>query len=371
MKKQTQILVNRIENLFSLSREPVMGIYEEDIVFCNGAVSTAFERNFVNEKASGVLPEHLLREEAEAFVSSCTILGKQATANCARMGELLVVMLKLESETKPEAVVPPALILALNEAANRLKMSADMVQRYIGAEEDRKLQDYMSALYHGYYSLYRLIHNLESINMLSLGNFSLQQEYWNLVKLCSDLVGTVSGLTAEMGVALRFECEESVLWARVDYKRIEQSILNILTNSFLHTAAGGTITIKLAKMNEAAMISINDTGSGIPPDVIAHIFDRYDRSVSLSALTEGSGFGLNIARGIITLHGGTLMIESQEGRSTSVRIRLPIDVPAEAMDDTSTFKTPLPEPEPDIHVIFRELAVVLSREQYVAKYLDD
>jgi two-component system sensor histidine kinase BaeS len=110
---------------------------------------------------------------------------------------------------------------------------------------------------------------------------------------------------------------------------------NLIANALRHTPAGGRVEVaarQLASGSRGAPndvgpgveITVRDTGSGIPADLLAHVFDRFARGAG----STGSGLGLSIARGLVELHGGTIEAESPAGGGTEIRIRLPLAPPA-------------------------------------------
>ena len=118
-----------------------------------------------------------------------------------------------------------------------------------------------------------------------------------------------------------------------DRDRLERVFVNLLDNAVKHTPAGGQITIGLAATSESlstnghpphrfATATISDTGCGIAPEHVPHLFDRFYR-VDPARTTNGSGLGLAICRGIVTAHRGEISLQSQPDCGTTVAVRLP------------------------------------------------
>jgi signal transduction histidine kinase len=119
-----------------------------------------------------------------------------------------------------------------------------------------------------------------------------------------------------------------------DADRLKQLLINLVHNGFKHTPPGGCVTISLYKEPERARISVADTGSGISPEDLPHIFDRFYRAKGQKR--KGSGLGLAIAKWIAEAHGGTLVAESQLGNGSTFILRLPLipeDKPETTMAD--------------------------------------
>ena len=101
---------------------------------------------------------------------------------------------------------------------------------------------------------------------------------------------------------------------------LERVLLNIVQNSIDHTTSGGSITTKVEKDGSQVAIYVTDTGSGIAPDKLPHIFKRFYKGDA----TNGTGLGLSIVKGIVDQHGGNVSVESTLGKGTRVIIKLPI-----------------------------------------------
>ncbi len=106
-----------------------------------------------------------------------------------------------------------------------------------------------------------------------------------------------------------------------------QVLSNLLSNALHYTPSGGKVTISVAPPNNGWVdIAVTDTGTGIDPEHIPHIFDRFYRADrARSQQPQGFGLGLAIVKSILTLHGGTVAIQSKTGAGTTVRLRFPSD----------------------------------------------
>jgi signal transduction histidine kinase len=114
-------------------------------------------------------------------------------------------------------------------------------------------------------------------------------------------------------------CREALI-CRVDVNMIKQAILNLLINAQQAMSSGGELLIRTERQNKDAVIQIGDTGSGIAPDRLAHIFDGY-----YSSRPRGSGLGLPTTRKIIQTHKGSISVNSEQGKGTLFTIKLPVE----------------------------------------------
>jgi signal transduction histidine kinase len=152
----------------------------------------------------------------------------------------------------------------------------------------------------------------------------------NIAEILTELSQDIEALAQEKGLQLRFGPMEGVT-VRGDRVRLRQLFLNILDNALRYTPAGGTISGSVDRRDDQAVVSIGDTGIGIPQEHLPFVFDRFYRVDRVRTGGEGgTGLGLSIATSIAKMHGGTIEVDSQVGAGTTFRILLPLAGPPTA-----------------------------------------
>jgi two-component system heavy metal sensor histidine kinase CusS len=132
----------------------------------------------------------------------------------------------------------------------------------------------------------------------------------------------------ESDIALRAETPEG-LRAPLDRSLFQRAVGNLIENSMKHTPAGGTILLKTSNDDGNIRVEVSDTGKGIPSDQISRVFDRFYRvDASRSPSSGGAGLGLSIVKSIMDLHEGTVEIQSEPTKGTTVTLLFPSDYPA-------------------------------------------
>jgi two-component system OmpR family sensor kinase len=132
------------------------------------------------------------------------------------------------------------------------------------------------------------------------------------------------GIAATRHVQLSHECA-GTLPILGDAGQIKQVLLNLLDNALRYTPEGGQVTVRGAREGGAAIIQVQDTGSGIAPKDLPHIFERFYRGdTSRSRTTGNSGLGMAIVKSIVEGHGGSIDVQSQVGEGTLFTVRLPL-----------------------------------------------
>jgi two-component system sensor histidine kinase BaeS len=173
--------------------------------------------------------------------------------------------------------------------------------------------------------LRRLVSDMQNMTSLESGRLHLDLAPLDLNALVNETLEVVGFECAQVGIAVHNSMSSQMPLILADGDRITQVLLNLLDNARRHTPQGGTITIGARPENQHLTVWVSDTGIGIDPADLPHIFERFyraDRSRTTS--TGGSGLGLAIVKAIIISHNGTIRAESQPGRGTSIVFTLPL-----------------------------------------------
>jgi CheY-like chemotaxis protein len=144
-----------------------------------------------------------------------------------------------------------------------------------------------------------------------------------------------------------------------DQVRLQQVVWNLLTNAIKFTPKGGKIQVVLERVNSHIDLTVSDTGVGIAPEFLPHVFERFAQQNSSASRTHGGlGLGLAIAKQLVELHGGTLRAKSAgEGRGASFVINLPLAI-AHAVEHDVDRSHPTHASAPDVHVLLPDLTGV-------------
>jgi PAS domain S-box-containing protein len=169
----------------------------------------------------------------------------------------------------------------------------------------------------------QLIRDLLDVSAIEAGRLSVERRPSALGPIVATAVGMVSGEVEQRSIALTVELPPDLRTVNVDASRIVQVITNLLGNAIKFTDAGGTVTVRAANGPTTVVVSIEDSGVGMEPEVLNRIFDRFFQVRPTPR--RGSGLGLAIARGIIEAHGGRIWVESEAGRGSVFSFSLPTD----------------------------------------------
>jgi len=178
--------------------------------------------------------------------------------------------------------------------------------------------------------LNRIVGDLTTLALADARQLHIERKTLELNDVIRDLLRQTQPLAEERGVRLRPELNGGVR-VQADAGRFRQLLLILLDNALTHTPAGGEVSIGVIRHNGQARVTVTDTGAGIPPADLPHIFERFYRADKARTREDGgSGLGLAIAKWIVDAHKGEIQVDSTEGKGTRVAVSLP------AMDDRTT-----------------------------------
>lgn len=215
------------------------------------------------------------------------------------------------SDASHEMRTPIAVIRANAELA--MGHPEELVQ-----ERSRELESILNETRH----LGQMVERLLTLARADEGSVNLRLEPIDVGALVTTVAGDMEAIASNSEITL--QCESAPVRLNADPDRIREMLVILIDNAIRHTGRGGTITVRSAAAGNSAVLSVSDTGEGIPPEHLGRIFDRFYRVDRARARERGSaGLGLSIAKWIAEAHGGRIAVESTPGGGTTFTIRLP------------------------------------------------
>ncbi|MCD4683038.1 MAG: response regulator, partial [Bacteroidales bacterium] len=210
--------------------------------------------------------------------------------------------------------------------------------------------------------LQNLINQLLSLSKLESGKMKMQAIEMNIVSLVKEYVQSFESLAKQKKIEYLFNSSEENISLFIDKDKIEKILYNLLSNAFKFTGEGGRIEVTITPLppsrgdiqpsifsplkggQRGVNISISDTGRGIPPEKLDHIFDRfYQVDDSYTKDQEGTGIGLALTKELVEIHHGEIIVESESGKGTTFTVFLQVGKdhlkPEEIGDSTESVKT--------------------------------
>ncbi len=198
---------------------------------------------------------------------------------------------------------------------------------------ERSAEEYKRVLTSNLEEIMRLSRLVEDLLMLARGDtgrIELRCEPVDLNDICRRMVEYIYPLADQRDQTLIYEpppgAETAPVVVSADTLRIKQLLLNLLDNAIKYTERRGRVTLGLKTEEKVAVITVADTGRGIPPEDLPHIFERFFRRSAKTAdrTAAGFGLGLSIVKWIVDSHGGRIEAKSEVGKGTEFIVRLPL-----------------------------------------------
>jgi len=203
---------------------------------------------------------------------------------------------------------------------------AELLNSEIGDKLSPEHQEHLHRLSYNASNLGTLIDNLLNVSKIEKGSYKIDPSPTDLVALIRNTITDMAEQANSKGQKLTFiEPTEKIPLAMCDRSRINQVLINLLTNAITYTPVGETITVNLSKTDSFLTVAIKDTGIGIPKEALPKLFTKFFRVSSvLEQGSKGTGLGLFISKSIISMHGGQINVESEVGKGSKFFFTLPI-----------------------------------------------
>lgn len=364
----------RYQTLVDLSPDAIIVSKNQKILYCNpSAVKMAGLRN--TEELIGTSISKLIGDknisiaherERKIFEGGSAITGEyeitkpkgeiiyiESTGSLIPFGDDNAVLSiirditerkKLEKELKDKAIENEKLLQQSNEydrlkteffsnISHELKTPLNILlgaiqliqQKQAELQCSLKCNKHINIMKQNSYRLLRLVNNLIDITRIDSGYFDLDLSDCNIVTIIEEITLSVAKYIESKGITLVFNTSIEELWLTCDCDKIERIMLNLLSNAIKFTKAGGSITVSISNTSDMVLISIKDTGVGIPEEKQGIIFERFRQADNLlSRKAEGSGIGLSLVKALVEAHQGAIHLNSKSGEGSEFIVELPI-----------------------------------------------
>lgn len=180
----------------------------------------------------------------------------------------------------------------------------------------------------------RLINDILDLSKIEAGKLEIRPMFFSLPPLLQDVKSTFTTWAADKKIEIVTKVRQESMIVEADRDRINQVLVNLVSNALKYTPDGGTVTVEAAVVRDESLspddcveAGVRDTGIGIPPQDQKRIFERFEQvSLNQPSGVSSTGLGLTIAREIIELHGGRIWVESEEGKGSRFAFRIPMKV---------------------------------------------
>jgi signal transduction histidine kinase len=172
----------------------------------------------------------------------------------------------------------------------------------------------------------RIVEDLMDVSRIIAGKVMIEPARVELAPVIQNVVATFQAAAVLEGINLTADVTTEPLFVWADETRLRQIGWNLISNAIKFTPRGGAVHVALARESDAAVFRVRDTGQGIAPDMLAHVFERYRQEEGNAKKShQGLGLGLAIVRHLVESHGGTIQVFSEgKGKGAELAVTLPL-----------------------------------------------
>jgi signal transduction histidine kinase len=196
-----------------------------------------------------------------------------------------------------------------------------------------KIGNYTNSIKQNCYRLLRLVNNLIDMTKIDSGFMNLELKNGDIVQVAEEITQSTAEYVQYMSRTIIFDTDVEEKTMAFDAEKLERILLNLISNATKFTNPGDKINVTLYDKDNHIIISVKDTGRGIPEEKLSQLFQRFKQiDPLLNRSHEGSGIGLSIVKALVEMHGGTIEVKSKYEEGTEFIIYLPAKVIAESDD---------------------------------------
>jgi Na+/proline symporter/nitrogen-specific signal transduction histidine kinase len=293
-----------------------------------GAASARLVMDSVVKEESITLEEvmHILEQTREAVEHGRIMEAKNAELKALTL-QLTAANEQLKTLDRLKADFITTVTHELRTPVTSIKSLSKIILDYPDELNEQRKKEYLQILVNESERISRLINQVLDIETLQSDNSPLRREPADLVAVVRSAKSGLEQMMTERGVQFSVLIPDQALMAEIDYDRMVQVVVNLLSNALKFCdPEHGKIELQLIKQSSHAIISVRDNGAGIPKAMQTLIFERFTQLQSREkGKPQGTGLGLFITKNIVEKHGGTIRVESEPGQGASFEVKIPLE----------------------------------------------
>ena len=253
-----------------------------------------------------------------AVVVEHTILHERAEEGAVALRRLNK---QLEGANRHKSEFLASLSHELRTPLNAILGGSELLGEGLFGELNEKQAEYIHDINESGQHLLSLINDVLDLSKVEAGHIELQPDHFDLRSLMKSSVTIVRERASRKSIDLRIEPPDEEVIVEADERKVKQVVYNLLSNAVKFTPDGGTVTFSGKADGDEFVLSVQDTGPGVPEDYCEKIFDEF---VQIPGTTEGTGLGLALCKRFVELHGGRVWLASTSGVGSTFHVAIPL-----------------------------------------------
>jgi len=222
----------------------------------------------------------------------------------------------------------------VSQASHELRTPLSAINAYVEmlldseASDEASRQEFYQIIKSEADRVTRMIDNMLNISRIEAGIVSVERTEVDFVKVCQEVVETMQPQAATKNIKLSVKSGPLVYTAQADRDMMYQVVMNLVSNGTKYTPEGGRVTVHIENddTTRSVLVTVADTGLGIPPDALNKLFDKFFRIESYKRVAKGTGLGLNLVKHIVeTVHHGKVGVTSEVGMGSKFWFTVPYE----------------------------------------------
>ena len=263
-------------------------------------------------RAAQEIADHL------AVVVEHTILQQKAEESADALRRLNV---QLEGANRHKTEFLASLSHELRTPLNAILGGSELLADGVLGDLSEKQAEYIHDINESGEHLLSLINDVLDLSKVEAGRLELQPDHFGLRSLMESSARIVRERASRKSIDFRVEPPGDEVIIEADQRKVKQIVYNLLSNAVKFTPEGGSVTFTGRRIGDEIVLSVEDTGPGIPEDYREKVFDEF---VQVPGTKDGTGLGLSLCKRFVELHGGRLWLETEVGRGSAFHVALPV-----------------------------------------------
>jgi PAS domain S-box-containing protein len=304
-----------------LHRAIADGLEHENLIKACRARSLMFVPLMARERARGVAT-FVMAESERHYSSADLVLAQDLAARAAMAIDSAQLYEEAQRAVQAREDILSFVSHDLKNPLAIIMLSSVVLSRSIEQLDLPKRQKQLDMIERAAELMDRIIRDLLDMSSIESGLLSVELRVHDIDDLVRDAYEALRPLAQEKGMELRLDALAGSSLVLCDGERVFQVLSNLVGNAIKFTPAGGTITVRTELQEHTALVAIQDTGPGIPQELVPHVFKRHWQARKTAR--KGLGLGLHISKGIVEAHGGKIWVESHPGAGTTFFFTIPL-----------------------------------------------